>query len=124
MSTASKVFATCGTYPYQVIRSRLLSTTEEMRIALQSVSGSPTVTDASELREAVRMMMAHQSGPMLCNVMLNTHEVLQPKSSAMPQADGSMLSMPLEDMTPLLSLEELRAAMLVPLDEVSIKVRQ
>ena len=23
MSTASKVFATCGTYPYQVIRSRL-----------------------------------------------------------------------------------------------------
>ena len=93
---------------------------------LAEVHGIPaiTVTDASELREAVRMMMAHQSGPMLCNVMLNTHEVLQPKSSAMPQADGSMLSMPLEDMTPLLSLEELRAAMLVPLDEVSIKVRQ
>jgi N-methylhydantoinase B len=33
---------------YEVIRSRLLSTTEEMRIALQSVSGSPTVTDASD----------------------------------------------------------------------------
>ena len=32
---------------YEVIRSRLLATTEEMRIALQSVSGSPTVTDAS-----------------------------------------------------------------------------
>jgi N-methylhydantoinase B len=33
---------------YEVIRSRLLATTEEMRIALQSVSGSPTVTDASD----------------------------------------------------------------------------
>jgi N-methylhydantoinase B len=33
---------------YEVIRSRLLAITEEMRIALQSVSGSPTVTDASD----------------------------------------------------------------------------
>lgn len=33
---------------YEIIRSRLLATTEEMRIALQSVSGSPTVTDASD----------------------------------------------------------------------------
>lgn len=33
---------------YEVIRTRLLAATEEMRIALQSVSGSPTVTDASD----------------------------------------------------------------------------
>ena len=33
---------------YEIIRTRLLATTEEMRIALQSVSGSPTVTDASD----------------------------------------------------------------------------
>ncbi len=33
---------------YEVIRSRLLAVTEEMRIALQSVSGSPTVTEASD----------------------------------------------------------------------------
>lgn len=33
---------------YEVIRSRLLAITEEMRIALQSVSGSPTVTEASD----------------------------------------------------------------------------
>lgn len=33
---------------YEIIRSRLLAITEEMRIALQSVSGSPTVTDASD----------------------------------------------------------------------------
>jgi len=33
---------------YEIIRTRLLAITEEMRIALQSVSGSPTVTDASD----------------------------------------------------------------------------
>ena len=33
---------------YQVIRNRLIAATEEMRIALQSVSGSPTVTEASD----------------------------------------------------------------------------
>ena len=33
---------------YQVLRNRLLALTEEMRIALQSVSGSPTVTEASD----------------------------------------------------------------------------
>lgn len=33
---------------YEIIRSRMLAITEEMRIALQSVSGSPTVTDASD----------------------------------------------------------------------------
>lgn len=33
---------------YEVIRNRLISITEEMRIALQSVSGSPTVTEATD----------------------------------------------------------------------------
>jgi N-methylhydantoinase B len=31
---------------FEVIRNRLVAITEEMRIALQSVSGSPTVTEA------------------------------------------------------------------------------
>src|SRR5260370_29664994 len=33
---------------YEVIRHRLIAISEEMRIALQSVSGSPTVTEASD----------------------------------------------------------------------------
>ena len=33
---------------YEVIRNRLISLTEDMRIALQSASGSPTVTEASD----------------------------------------------------------------------------
>ncbi len=33
---------------FEVIRNRLVAITEEMRVALQSVSGSPTVTEASD----------------------------------------------------------------------------
>jgi N-methylhydantoinase B len=33
---------------FEVIRNRLINVTEEMRIALQNVSGSPTVTEASD----------------------------------------------------------------------------
>ncbi len=40
----------------------------------------------------------------------------------MPQANGSMISMPLEDMTPLLSLEQLKQEMLVSLADISQQV--
>ena len=33
---------------YEVIRNRLIAIGDEMRIALQSVSGSPTVTEATD----------------------------------------------------------------------------
>lgn len=33
---------------YEVIRNRMIAITEEMRVALQTVSGSPTVTEASD----------------------------------------------------------------------------
>jgi N-methylhydantoinase B len=33
---------------FEIIRNRMVAITEEMRIALQSVSGSPTVTEASD----------------------------------------------------------------------------
>jgi len=39
---------TPGAVSFEVIRNRLVAIAEEMRIALQSVSGSPTVTEASD----------------------------------------------------------------------------
>ncbi|WP_342359605.1 thiamine pyrophosphate-binding protein [Terrarubrum flagellatum] len=92
---------------------------------LAEVHGIPAITvrDAAELRDAVRKTLAHVSGPILCNVHLKNDEILQPKSSALPQPDGSILSMPLEDMTPLLSLDELKSNMLVPLDPASERAR-
>jgi acetolactate synthase-1/2/3 large subunit len=62
-------------------------------------------------------------GPRVLNVHLMSDEVLSPKVAAMPQPDGSIISMPLEDMSPLLTLEELKAEMLVGIDPNSEKVR-
>ncbi|MBX3165022.1 MAG: thiamine pyrophosphate-binding protein [Bacteroidetes bacterium] len=61
--------------------------------------------------------------PAIVNVKLIPNEVLSPKVAAIPQADGSMISMPLEDMTPLLSIEELKEQMLVDISPESLRVR-
>ncbi|MFG1428735.1 thiamine pyrophosphate-binding protein [Roseixanthobacter glucoisosaccharinicivorans] len=81
-----------------------------------------SVSDASNLRETVREVLK-RPGPVLCEIRLRPEESLQPKSAALPQPDGSILSMPLEDMSPLLSLHELEETMIVPLDPASYKAR-
>jgi acetolactate synthase-1/2/3 large subunit len=72
------------------------------------------IEKVEELAQGLAKVLAHP-GPILCDVRLNENETLQPKAAALPQPDGSMLSMPLEDMSPLLPLEQLRAEMLIPL---------
>ena len=79
------------------------------------------VSDAADLRDAVRRTLA-QPGPVILDVQVQHDETLWPKSAALPQPDGSMLSMPLEDMSPLLPRAELRDQMLVPLAPESEKV--
>ena len=54
-------------------------------------------------------------GLRIIDVQLEEQEVLTPKVAAIPQPDGSMLSMPLEDMSPLLPRAVLRKEMLIPL---------
>jgi acetolactate synthase-1/2/3 large subunit len=58
----------------------------------------------------------------IIEVVLEEDEVLAPKVSALPQPDGSIISMPLEDMSPLLSRSELRREMIVALHPASEKV--
>ena len=81
------------------------------------------VTDASELGGALRAALAAPR-PLLVEVQLVPDEALAPKVAAIMQADGSMLSMPLEDMSPLLPLKQLEAEMLVPLNSVSRSARR
>lgn len=71
------------------------------------------IKDMSELAELHDVLS--RPGPSLIDIRLVSNEALAPKVAALPQPDGSMLSMPLEDMSPLLSREELRANMLIPL---------
>jgi acetolactate synthase-1/2/3 large subunit len=79
------------------------------------------IGDAGELAAGIAAALAHD-GPILCDIQVTRNEALWPKAAAVPQPDGTLLSMPLEDMTPLLPREELRAQMLVALTEESERV--
>lgn len=63
-------------------------------------------------------------GPKIVDVHLKHQETLAPKCAALPQGNGGMLSMPLEDMSPLLPLETLRSEMCIPLLDSSLKARK
>lgn len=72
------------------------------------------IDDAADLAGA--LTRAQQlPRPCLVDVRLISEESLQPKCAAIPRADGSIISMPLEDMAPLLPLNILKAEMIVPL---------
>ncbi len=64
-----------------------------------------------------------QRRPCIVEVQLASDEVLEPKCAAVPSSDGNITSMPLEDMTPLLTLEQLRSEMLIELTEESVSAR-
>lgn len=73
----------------------------------------------SGLQQAIQ-----SEGPAIFVIRLVSDESLWPKAAAIPQGDGSMLSMPLEDMTPLLPIEALENEMLMPLSPQSYHARQ
>ncbi len=54
-------------------------------------------------------------GPALCEIFMHPEQLLVPKLSLAIQEDGSLVSPPLEDLSPLISRENLKNAMLLPL---------
>ena len=78
-----------------------------------------TVADLARLPEILA-----SSGPLIVDARLTPNEVLTPKVAALPQPDGSMLSMPMEDMSPLLPLAELEKEMVVPLSAASLQCKR
>jgi len=76
------------------------------------------VIDASELDETLQKCIGSNQ-PVIIDVRLVKNEVLLPKVSALPQKDGSIYSMPLEDMTPLLPLKILESEMIISLLDIS-----
>jgi acetolactate synthase-1/2/3 large subunit len=80
------------------------------------------IDDAADLAPGIARAVAHNGGPLLVDVRVIENETLAPKSAALFREDGSILSMPLEDMSPLLPRDEFRANMIVPLDPASESV--
>lgn len=64
------------------------------------------------LREQVRRVI-ETPGPVVCDVMVIPDEVRGPRLSSKQMPDGSMVSLPLEDLWPFLDREEFRANMIV-----------
>ena len=67
----------------------------------------------SELAEAVEIALA-MDGPVICEVFVSLDQNFEPKSSAKRLPDGTMVSPPLEDLSPFLPEEEMDANMLIP----------
>jgi len=91
------------------------------KIAAAYGLGYAKVEDAASLQEQLAAIL-RQPRPIIVDVRLVKNESLEPKVSAIPQPDGSMISMPMEDMSPLLPLEVLEKEMIVPLTGESMKV--
>lgn len=62
------------------------------------------------------------TGPVICEVFMHPHQLFLPKLSVAPMPDGTIVSPPLEDLSPLLPREALRAAMVIGLHEKSAKI--
>jgi len=87
--------------------------------------GIPAITIDSAEQLQSRLEEAIQSkGPIILVVRLLPDETLWPKVSAIPQKDGNMLSMPLEDMSPLLPLDVLKDEMIIPVLDSSLNARR
>ena len=53
-------------------------------------------------------------GPVICEIFVDTDQNFEPKAEAKMLADGTMVSVPLEDLAPFLPEEELRENMIIP----------
>lgn len=67
----------------------------------------------SGLEEAVETALSRK-GPVICEVFVSRDQNFEPKSAAKRLPDGSMISPPLEDMSPFLSDEEMDRNMIIP----------
>lgn len=76
------------------------------------------IRDNSEARKLLPEIFA-VTGPVLCEVMTDPMEELGPKAASQMLPDGRMVSLPLEDLAPLLDRAEHHANMVIPEPEES-----
>jgi acetolactate synthase-1/2/3 large subunit len=69
--------------------------------------------------EDILPKMQSINGPVICEVFTHPEQLFVPKLSLVQQKDGSIISPPLEDLSPLLPRQEMRVNMLIGLHEKS-----
>ena len=73
--------------------------------------------------DAVLPQVQAAGGPVICEVFMHPEQLFVPKLSLAIQEDGTLVSPPLEDLSPLLPREELAQAMLVGMHEKSRQLK-
>ncbi len=63
--------------------------------------------------ESVMPQVQAQIGPVICEVFMDPEQLFVPKLSLAPKADGSIVSPPMEDLSPLLPRDELKKNMII-----------
>lgn len=71
------------------------------------------VSQNSKLDGVIKSVLAYK-GPMICEVMIPSDQLIIPKVSTLRRPDGTLVSKPLEDMFPFLDRDEFKANMIVP----------
>jgi acetolactate synthase-1/2/3 large subunit len=71
------------------------------------------IKDQRTIREDVAAALAYD-GPVVCAVNVSPDQPTQPRATACTREDGTIVSLPMEDMAPRLPREEFRANMIVP----------
>lgn len=67
-------------------------------------------------------IQAHD-GPLICEIFMHPEQMFYPKLSLATQPDGSLISPPLEDLSPFIPRAALREAMLVGIHEKSTRIQ-
>ncbi|MEY8354109.1 thiamine pyrophosphate-binding protein [Lachnospiraceae bacterium 54-53] len=67
----------------------------------------------SRLGQAIEEALAAR-GPVICEVFVSRDQIFEPKSAAKRLPDGTMVSPPLEDLSPFLPDEEMKRNMIIP----------
>jgi acetolactate synthase-1/2/3 large subunit len=68
-------------------------------------------------------LVQSESGPVICEVFMDPEQFFHPKVGVAVQKDGSLVSPPLEDMSPILPREELKKSLLTPIHDKSKKIQ-
>jgi acetolactate synthase-1/2/3 large subunit len=77
-----------------------------------------TIRSSADAEKVIPALHAHP-GPAICEVFTHPEQLFAPKLSVAIQGDGSLVSPPLEDLSPLLPREELEEMMTVGLHDKS-----
>jgi len=77
------------------------------------------IKDQKNIRELIANVLA-SDGPVVCAVNISSDQPTLPRATSSTQSDGTIISLPMEDMAPRLPREEFIANMIIPPVESSL----